>query len=328
MSISAKSLANVIPGVLGAGGNALNFNGVILTDNSVCPAGVPTSFSSYDAVAAFFGAESIEAQMAQVYFTGFAGSTQLPNELFFAYYENTPPPVPLVYFTQAPNAEFGQDIQAVGPMGIGYQNFTPVSASVEFFINDISQGVFNLDAPFTSWSLPSMQYNTVPSIYASLTNMNVAHCTVTAHDANGVTVSDNSGVFAWIPLIFADNTQSPDNIYTASLLSYTGGNVGVCGTSVSGFSPDDVFYFSVPVEIWNLGNQITLTMTNFNTGQADIISAGDTGLSETVNNGFGVPQTYEIYSALPLGGLGPYVDPGGNVDFVLECVVDGLIVEY
>ena len=92
MSISASNLVNVIPGVLGAGGNALNFNGVILTTNTDLVAGPPVPFPNYPSVVDFFGATIIEAEMAQVYFTGFINATQLPSSLFLARYPQSPIP--------------------------------------------------------------------------------------------------------------------------------------------------------------------------------------------------------------------------------------------
>lgn len=88
MSIPASTLVSVVPGVLGAGGNPLDFNGVILSDNSLLSNGAPTSFANYAAVAAFFGASSIEAKMASIYFTGFNNATQIPSALLFARYPN------------------------------------------------------------------------------------------------------------------------------------------------------------------------------------------------------------------------------------------------
>ena len=106
MSIPASNLVNVIPGVLGAGGVPLEFNGMILTNNPVCPAGAPTKFTSYAAVATFFGANSIEAKMAKTYFAGFDNASQVPGALLFAFYEtNEPPPPPeesTYYYLQDP----------------------------------------------------------------------------------------------------------------------------------------------------------------------------------------------------------------------------------
>jgi hypothetical protein len=94
MSIPASNLVNVIPSVLGAGGNPLDMNGMILTNNIACPAGAPTKFTSYDAVATFFGANSKEARMARVYFDAFTNASKTPSTLFFAFYGGGGPPPP------------------------------------------------------------------------------------------------------------------------------------------------------------------------------------------------------------------------------------------
>ena len=86
MSIPANQLVNVIPGVISAGGNPLAFNGVILSENLLLPAGNPSSFSTALDVADYFGATSLEAKMAEVYFTGYTNSTQIPTALLMARY--------------------------------------------------------------------------------------------------------------------------------------------------------------------------------------------------------------------------------------------------
>jgi hypothetical protein len=86
VSIPASNLVNVIPGVVGAGGNPLKFTGVILSTNPDVAAGPPISFPNYASVAAFFGSNSIEAKMAQIYFLGYNGATQVPASLLFARY--------------------------------------------------------------------------------------------------------------------------------------------------------------------------------------------------------------------------------------------------
>jgi hypothetical protein len=83
-SIPASQFANAIPGVLSAGGNELSLNSVYLTSNPTIPIGGVTPFSSYDDVAAYFGASSAEAILAQVYFAGYSGCTALPETLYFA----------------------------------------------------------------------------------------------------------------------------------------------------------------------------------------------------------------------------------------------------
>jgi len=86
MSIPASKIVNVIPSVLSAGGNPLALNGLILSEAAVLPTGVPLPFPSATAVSTYFGASSIEAEMANVYFNGFQNSNTKPNLLYFHRY--------------------------------------------------------------------------------------------------------------------------------------------------------------------------------------------------------------------------------------------------
>lgn len=85
-TIPASQLANVVPGVLSAGGNQLAFNGLFLTTNPRVPIGSVLSFPGLPAVQTFFGAGSNEATEAGVYFLGFTGATAVPGAILFAQY--------------------------------------------------------------------------------------------------------------------------------------------------------------------------------------------------------------------------------------------------
>jgi hypothetical protein len=85
-AIPASQIVSVVPSVIGAGGAALDLNGLILTASPRVPTGTVQSFPSSDAVAAFFGATSQEAALADIYFLGFDGSTAKPGALLFAQY--------------------------------------------------------------------------------------------------------------------------------------------------------------------------------------------------------------------------------------------------
>jgi hypothetical protein len=86
MTIPANQIVNVNPGVVGGGGNPLSLNGVILSENVLLPSGQVQSFTSADAVSAFFGPASEEYALAQIYFSGYENSTMKPGILFFAPY--------------------------------------------------------------------------------------------------------------------------------------------------------------------------------------------------------------------------------------------------
>ena len=85
-SIPASQLVNVIPGVLGAGGNPLSLNAVFLTSDPSIPIGTVQPFPSAAAVAAWFGANAPETVVADVYFAGYTNGTSLPSTLYFVQY--------------------------------------------------------------------------------------------------------------------------------------------------------------------------------------------------------------------------------------------------
>lgn len=86
MNIPASQLVAVIPGVLGAGGNPLSLNSVFMTTDASVPVGAVLPFASLDSVEDFFGSDSTEAELAAVYFNGYAGATRLPGTLYFGRY--------------------------------------------------------------------------------------------------------------------------------------------------------------------------------------------------------------------------------------------------
>lgn len=89
MNIPASQLVNVIPGVLGAGGNPLSLNTVILTNDGSVPIGDVMPFATLEDVQDFFGATSREAELAQIYFAGFSNATRVPGTLYFAQYNTS-----------------------------------------------------------------------------------------------------------------------------------------------------------------------------------------------------------------------------------------------
>lgn len=89
MSIPASAIVQVNPGVISAGGSALDLTGIIVTNNAAVPIGAVSTFPSQAAVAAFFGPLSTEASLAANYFLGYDNSTKKPGSLGFAQYPAT-----------------------------------------------------------------------------------------------------------------------------------------------------------------------------------------------------------------------------------------------
>jgi hypothetical protein len=91
-TIPASQIVSVIPGVLGAGGSALDLNGLILTANTRVPIDSILSFASAADVATYFGSGSAEAITASTYFLGFDDSNVKPGAILFAQYPATSVP--------------------------------------------------------------------------------------------------------------------------------------------------------------------------------------------------------------------------------------------
>lgn len=85
-TIPVSQIVTVNPGVVGAGGNPLSLNAIMLTTNAMTPTSGLLSFSTSDAVADYFGSTAVEASLADNYFLGFDNSTKKPGTLFFAGY--------------------------------------------------------------------------------------------------------------------------------------------------------------------------------------------------------------------------------------------------
>ncbi len=86
MSIPAKKLVSVTPGVITAGGSALALSGLILTADTSIPLGTVPGFATQAAVVAQFGGASPEASLSAIYFGGYDNSTQKPANILFAQY--------------------------------------------------------------------------------------------------------------------------------------------------------------------------------------------------------------------------------------------------
>ena len=84
MAIPLRKDIQINPGVLPAGGSALDLNGLILTDSAYAQVGSVITFTNKEDVAAYFGSASAEFSMAEVYFQGYDNSTKTPGALLFA----------------------------------------------------------------------------------------------------------------------------------------------------------------------------------------------------------------------------------------------------
>lgn len=84
MTIPAKRIVSVNPGVINGGGNSLAMNGLFLTQSLLMPTASVFNFGSVAAVAGFFGPASPEAAQASIYFAGYNNSQVKPGGMLFA----------------------------------------------------------------------------------------------------------------------------------------------------------------------------------------------------------------------------------------------------
>jgi Protein of unknown function (DUF3383) len=88
-TIPFSQVVSVVPSVLSAGGQAVDLNGLFLTQSSYAPYGQVLQFSDAAGVQSYFGSTSTEATLASIYFNGYSIGTQLPGSLLFARYPET-----------------------------------------------------------------------------------------------------------------------------------------------------------------------------------------------------------------------------------------------
>lgn len=88
-TIPISQIVQVNPGVLAAAGSAVDLNGLILSQNASLPTGQATPFATKEDVIDYFGASSVEAQMASIYFGGYTNCTKRPGLLYFWAYPTT-----------------------------------------------------------------------------------------------------------------------------------------------------------------------------------------------------------------------------------------------
>ena len=88
-TIPFSQVVQVVPSVLSANGIAVDLNGLVLSQNALAPYGTVLQFADAAGVQKYFGATSTEASIANIYFNGYQGGTQLPGSLLMTRYPET-----------------------------------------------------------------------------------------------------------------------------------------------------------------------------------------------------------------------------------------------
>lgn len=85
-TIPVSQIVTINPAVVGAGGNPLSLNAIMLDQSLTVPMTSLLSFPSADDVGLYFGSNSTQKALADNYFLGFDNSTKKPGTLFFGGY--------------------------------------------------------------------------------------------------------------------------------------------------------------------------------------------------------------------------------------------------
>jgi hypothetical protein len=85
MAIPASYIVAINPRIISAGGNDLEFNGLLLSKSALIPMSAPVlRFANADTVGDYFGLESDEYKAASIYFLGYNNSFAKPRHLMIA----------------------------------------------------------------------------------------------------------------------------------------------------------------------------------------------------------------------------------------------------
>jgi len=85
-TIPFSTVADIIPGVISAGGAAVDLSAVVLSESIYAPQNEVLGFPNYVDVAAYFGSASPEAAIASIYFQGPENALASPGMLYFLGY--------------------------------------------------------------------------------------------------------------------------------------------------------------------------------------------------------------------------------------------------
>ena len=148
MTVSANNFASINPGVMGAGGNALALNGLILTNNPMVAIGTVPSFPTDTAVGNFFGLLSNEYAQSQIYFDGYINGTQIPAALLFSQYSDVAvsawarsAPLGTTTLTQLQALSGAFDVTIDGTLksaaSVGFSSVTSFTAAAELLATNL-----------------------------------------------------------------------------------------------------------------------------------------------------------------------------------------------
>jgi hypothetical protein len=220
------------PSVLNQGGNALNLNGLCVSENTRIPIGVVLSFPTGAAVTSYFGSASAESVLANGgqtgagnpagtgYFGGSLGATATPGAMLFAQYPATAVAAYLRGGNVAAALTLAQLQALSGSLTVVMDGYSHVISSINFAAdNSFSAVAAAIQAAFTDPTEASF----TASIGASFTG---------SQSGTNLTTTSVTGLISIGDVIAGTGVASGTTI--VSQTSGTTGGAGVYVTSLSG----------------------------------------------------------------------------------------------
>lgn len=187
-AIPADYIVSVNPRVMYGASGSLAMNGLLLTNNTLCPFPQLLAFQSADEVGKYFGVNTDEFKLATVYFLGYDNSYRKPEKLYFA--------------RRAQNAFGGEVIGA------------EVTALASDF-QTIADGTLAISVDGTQYTLEEVDFSTI----SSLSDVAAVLQNAFTEDGVGVSVAYSSVTKGFI---ITNNTTGS----TGSLSFVTSGTTG------------------------------------------------------------------------------------------------------
>ena len=280
-AIPASYTAGVAPGVISAGGTAIDLLGMGLSASTRIPIGTVQSFATAAAVQAFFGAGSPEALFAAVYFQANDDKTKTPDALLLTQYPTAAVPAYLRsgVVSGLTLAQL-QALTGVITMTIDGQSFTSSAISLS------SATSFSSAAGLIQTGLAANDAVVTAAVA-------VGNASVTGSIAGTVLTVTAVGSGSLFPGQVLSGTSVTSG--TTILAQLTGATAGQTGT------------YSVSVASTASSTTITATGTGFGLMTVSAVASGTLAIGQVITGSGVVAGTKIVQLLTGTGGTGIYV---------------------
>jgi hypothetical protein len=304
-AIPASAIVNVNPGVISAGGSALDLSGLLLTASTQPPIGSVLSFSSALDVAAYFGGSSAEAAQAAVYFDGYDNSTVKPAALLIAQYPTN-------------------------PLGVApYVRGGSLASMTLAQLNALGTGTITLAVNGVSVTSGSIDLSAVSSFSAAATAIQTALASYAAVTTAAITNTNSLSVTASISgEIMTVTAVGAGNVRNGTIIAGTGVTAGTRVISQISGTANQVGTYRVSVAQTVASTTITGSV---GTMTVTAVASGTLAVGQVISGTGVTAGTFITGLGTGTGGTGTYfVSPGQNASSTtisagpLACTYDSV----